>query len=244
MLAGTGHEKARSAANMQHLIQTRALRFSAMNQKPKNRIVLAIGLGIVQLWRLLSGKLRKTLIRQDCRWGLQMAQQDGHDSRAVANEILRQAREVGRALTPMQVIKLVYFAHGWTLALLRKPLIRHQVEAWQYGPVVREVYWALGSYGKQPIAASIKDQFGQPYRAGLSPDERAVLRSVVKNYSHLHAYELSDLTHLPGTPWSEARKNDTRRQLITDASIQEYFSRGLGASNHGRGTTEAHRQLR
>ena len=173
-----------------------------------------------------------------------MPQQDGHDSRAIANEILRLAREAGRALTPMQVIKLVYFAHGWTLALLRKPLIRHQVEAWQYGPVVREVYWAFGAFGKQPITASVKDQFGQPYRAGLSPDERAVLRAVVKGYSHLHAYELSDLTHLPDTPWSDVRKKDTHRARIPDPAIQEYFSKALGTADHGRGSTEAHRQVR
>src|SRR5437870_2146380 len=40
-----------------------------------------------------------------------------HDSRTVANHFLRLAREKGDFLTPMQVLKLVYIAHGWMLGL-------------------------------------------------------------------------------------------------------------------------------
>ena len=52
-----------------------------------------------------------------------------HDSRAVANYFLTKAKDAGKQLTPMQIIKLVYFAHGWSLGLLRSPLIDDQIEA-------------------------------------------------------------------------------------------------------------------
>lgn len=161
---------------------------------------------------------------------------EAHDARAVANELLTLAREAGRKLTPMQVIKLVYFAHGWTLALLSKPLIRQEVQAWQYGPVIRDVYWAFGSFGRQSISAPAKDEFGQAYRTTLTASERAILRAVVKGYSHLHAFELSDLTHLPGTPWSEAIKKGGHRAAISEASMQQYFTKALKAADHGRAT--------
>jgi uncharacterized phage-associated protein len=35
------------------------------------------------------------------------------NARAVANEFIRLAAEDGRTLTPLQIIKLVYIAHGW-----------------------------------------------------------------------------------------------------------------------------------
>jgi len=205
-----------------------------MVQKPSYRVALATYLGIKRLWSLLSSRFRKTLIRLESRGNLSMPQ-DGHDARAVANEILKLAHEAGRQLTPMQIIKLVYFAHGWCLAVLRRPLIREQVQAWQYGPVVREVYWAFSRFGRQPITGFAQDAFGAPYRASLRADEQGLLEAVVQGYSHLHAWELSDLTHLPGTPWSETIRKGGHRPAISDPLMQDYFAKALKAS-HGRAT--------
>lgn len=44
------------------------------------------------------------------------------------------------SLTPLQVIKMVYIAHGYSLALLDEPLVEEAVEAWRYGPVLPSVY--------------------------------------------------------------------------------------------------------
>lgn len=55
-----------------------------------------------------------------------------HDARAVANYMLAVAEKKGMTLTPMQVLKLVYLAHGWSLAWFGRPLIRDDVEAWDY----------------------------------------------------------------------------------------------------------------
>ena len=35
-----------------------------------------------------------------------------HDSRSVANELIRQAHETGRNITPLKAIKLVYYCHA------------------------------------------------------------------------------------------------------------------------------------
>jgi len=51
----------------------------------------------------------------------------------------------------MQLIKLVYIAHGWTLGLYNQPLIGKQVEAWTYGPVIPSVYHDFKHYGRDPI---------------------------------------------------------------------------------------------
>ena len=63
-----------------------------------------------------------------------------HDARAVANRLLQLAEEDGNQLTVMQILKLVYFCHAWTLALYDRPLIEQPIEAWRYGPVIPDVY--------------------------------------------------------------------------------------------------------
>src|SRR5687768_4006741 len=69
-----------------------------------------------------------------------------HDARNVANEFLRQAKERGTKLTNMELQKLVYIAHGYSLAILDRPLIKQYVEAWRYGPVIPDLYHALRQY--------------------------------------------------------------------------------------------------
>ena len=59
---------------------------------------------------------------------------------AVANEFLHLAHRDDRPITPLKMQKLVYFAHGWHLAITGAPLISEPIQAWQYGPVISSLY--------------------------------------------------------------------------------------------------------
>lgn len=73
-------------------------------------------------------------------------------SLASAQYLLEQCKQHGDgALTPMQLIKLVYVAHGLMLGAFGRPLLDEPVEAWQYGPVVPSVYHALKSFRSSPV---------------------------------------------------------------------------------------------
>src|SRR5579875_2343089 len=79
-----------------------------------------------------------------------------YDARAVANYFLDLAAKEGRPLDPMGIQKLVYFAHGWNLAIFGSPLIRQRVEAWDYGPVIADLYQAFREFGPNPITSPAK----------------------------------------------------------------------------------------
>ncbi|MFI5200989.1 MAG: Panacea domain-containing protein, partial [Candidatus Kapaibacterium sp.] len=69
----------------------------------------------------------------------------------IANYFINKSKEESVVLTPMKLVKLVYIAHGWTLALRDRELLTESVEAWQYGPVLPSVYHAFKQYGSGQI---------------------------------------------------------------------------------------------
>lgn len=147
-----------------------------------------------------------------------------YDSRAVANSILHYANETGKKLTPMQLIKLVYVANGWALALLNRPLISEQIQAWQYGPVIPNVYRAFNHFGSAPVTSYATDMFSRlEYTAKLDDDETRLIKSVVDAYGHIHAFQLSNIMHQPGTPWTKTYNESGPYSEIPPELIKEHF---------------------
>lgn len=123
---------------------------------------------------------------------------------SVANFFIGKAQEEGSCITPMQVLKLVYIAHGWHLGLYQKPLIGEAAQAWKYGPVVPSVYHDFKHYGKDNIDRQktifVDGQLIVP--TVTDPQAKKFLTSVWNAYKHLDGWQLSAITHQPKTPWS------------------------------------------
>jgi uncharacterized phage-associated protein len=144
-------------------------------------------------------------------------------ARAVANEFLRLAEEDGRALTPLQIIKLVYIAHGWMLALYQRPLITDRIEAWKYGPVIPQLYHDVKRYGAGSIAGQLPDSF--PHSKPLDPQEMNLIRQVYNLYGRKNGVQLSELTHRSGTPWHITWRPDMIGVPISNDLIAEHYRR-------------------
>lgn len=140
-----------------------------------------------------------------------------YDSRAVANYLLAKARENGHGLTPLQLIKLVYLAHGWMLGLLDRPLLEDDVEAWQYGPVIRSLYRAVAG-DRDPIYESIPG-----HMAEFDQDSKDVLDQVYEKYGRINGVTLSQMTHKPGTPWHDTWSSLGKNAVIPQDLIKEHF---------------------
>lgn len=145
----------------------------------------------------------------------------GYAAEVVANALLDLARAEGRALTQMQVHKLVYIAHGYTLALLGRPLMYNTVHAWQRGPVVRRLWQHWGERGREPIVEPLPVAPGEPDLAD-DPEALEVIRSVWNGYGGMEGGELSRLTHRAGSPWSQTY--GLQDNLIPDEITREYYT--------------------
>lgn len=138
----------------------------------------------------------------------------------VADYILNKAGEAGKPLTPMQVLKLAYLCHGWMLGIHHRPLIKESVGAWQYGPVIPELYAAIKTYRSSPVKYPISKSGYNSFE----PEETDIMDQVVDIYSQYSGIQLSRLTHAPGTPWHQTWHNNDCHSTISNDLIQEHFT--------------------
>ena len=141
-----------------------------------------------------------------------------YDSRRIANYFIRLVKsKLGLGPSITQVIKLVYMAHGWTLALRGVPLINEEAEAWSYGPVLPAVYYAFRRFGTDnldPIAV---------YGEEIDDDTKAMLDRIYEMYGHLSPKDFSRLTHIKGGPWHQCYRGNDKYSPIPDNVIEAHY---------------------
>lgn len=147
-------------------------------------------------------------------------EQTMHSSLFIANRFIDLATQNGRQLTHMQVQKLVYFAHALALVTLNNPLIRESFQAYPFGPVETTLYEALRGYGARPITTQI---LIQQEEHPLEANEDYIIRQIYDQYAGFDAYQLSDMTHVPGGPW-ESAWNMAHFSIIPNDYIRRFYS--------------------
>lgn len=143
-----------------------------------------------------------------------------HDPRAIANEFIKLN---GGQMNQMKLQKLVYIAHGWNLAINQEALVSGRIEAWDGGPVMRSIWNHLRDFGLNALGGLMGRSEREPFVAELSNSEREIINHVWKKYGAYTGLELSNMTHEPGTPWSNAYFGKGRNSSLVQSDIQQHF---------------------
>lgn len=150
-----------------------------------------------------------------------------HNSINIANKFIElcKAAEDGY-MTPMKLLKLTYIAHGWMLALYDLPLISEYARAWQYGPVIPELYNEIKKYGDQPVNQLIPIVDDTPFNS----QENDLINEVYKKYGTKYTgLYLSNLTNVKTSPWDTTWKRDpSGNAIIPNDLIQSYYKKLAG----------------
>lgn len=156
---------------------------------------------------------------------------------AVANEFLALASVETSfpKIDQMKLQKLLFYAHAWHLAFGRGPLFENDIEAWPWGPVVRDVYVQTREYGRGPVTSKLWEfgkqdgEFDVIVPDGVPHDVKPFVRSVWDTLKGFTGIQLSNSTHAPGEPWSiVAEKVGTEsKPSIPNDLIEEVFRRKL-----------------
>jgi uncharacterized phage-associated protein len=155
-----------------------------------------------------------------------------YDVRAIANFVLDLAQQDGREVSNLVVNKVVYFLHAHYLVQFGEPLVSAKVEAWDFGPVFRELYKEFKKFEKGPIkkrAQRLSANTGEPeiceYK--FSHEDGEFLASLTKRYVQLSPTALVALSHEKGGPWDQVWNHDSAANAsmcITDEIIKAWYA--------------------
>lgn len=127
--------------------------------------------------------------------------------------LAKQDPETGEAISNLKVQKLCYYAQGFALAILGKPLFFEDIEHWPEGPVVPILHQRYKSHEAGPIP--------QPNDLDLKLYDREtidLLDKVYQIYGKFSAWQLRNKTHSE-PPWINTPDNCA----ITYIELRAYF---------------------
>lgn len=142
----------------------------------------------------------------------------------LAAEIVRRSPQHGKQQTNQSIQKLAFFTHGWSLALLEKPMVDEQFEAWRLGPVLGPLYHTLGVFSINTIPADHPFIVRQPRLPDASREAQLIER-VLEVYGKLSAARLSSMSRIEGGPWELAWHGSSHACWISNESIHAWFDR-------------------
>lgn len=116
-------------------------------------------------------------------------------------------------ITNLKLQKLLYYVQGHCLTLFNKPAFNEKIIAWNYGPVVEEIYQEYKDFHKKEITTK---QRVKKISTGLEQ----IIKEVVINYGSIDATKLIDLTH-EEEPWQNTYINTEIEKEI----ISNYFKK-------------------
>lgn len=114
-------------------------------------------------------------------------------------------------ITPLKLQKLLYYIQGMSLRIFDKPAFLNDILAWQYGPVIKEIYQKYK--GGNPINTP---KTNYEVCEGL----KKIIQLVVTSYGQMEAGSLITLTH-DEDPWINSESNG----IININMIKEYFDK-------------------
>ena len=138
-----------------------------------------------------------------------------YDALEVARYILTQCFNSGLPISNLKLQKILYFVQGEFYRRTGKPLFENEICAWQFGPVVPDVYYEYCIYAGTPILES--------YATSIEHNDATIINDVINNKINVPTWELVNQTHQSGTPWYEVFNKIGNRAPIPNDLISKYF---------------------
>ncbi len=137
----------------------------------------------------------------------------------VAKLFLAWAKENGDLITNLKLQKLLYYAQAWHLVNFDRRLFSDDIEAWDFGPVIADVYhhWKKHKSSAIPYEPNGKE-------ANMFSDRQiSFLTDFFRIFSNLSATALVSMSHSED-PWKKSFASRTTRKIIPPNIMKSFYT--------------------
>lgn len=153
-----------------------------------------------------------------------------YDVLTIARFIINYCNTENITISNLKLQKLLYFVQAYFLITHDEPCFRENIEAWDFGPVIPEVYHEFKQYGSgnipridRYIVYNNDNYYYEAYNADvISENDQHLIQDVINEFRGYTATDLVKLTHSQD-PWSNVYVPGANN-VITNTSIEEYFN--------------------
>ena len=103
-------------------------------------------------------------------------------------------------ISNLQLQKILYYVQRQYVKQQDEPLFADVIEAWQFGPVVPNVYYNFCGYGSMSIIAQYPE-------VKVDQQARQIIDPIVEAKRALNPWDLVEDTHRPDGPWDITYRN-------------------------------------
>ena len=119
-------------------------------------------------------------------------------------------------ITILQLQKLLYYIQGGFISKTGSIIFDNKIEAWQYGPVIPDVYYWFNKFISEPIInvkSSVK----------LDKNEEKIIKEIVSDKIKIDAWKLVSQVH-EELPWKRNYSPNSKFE-ITVEDLKEFFKK-------------------
>lgn len=130
-----------------------------------------------------------------------------------ARYVINRHNELYGIINNFRLQRILYFVQAEFLVRKKAVCFQNQIEAWETGPVVPEVYREYKIFGNAPIPTLNT-------HLPILEEEQELIDNVIKECAKYSSIELSDLSRRQ-KPWINAY--NSLSNIISEKAIKEYF---------------------
>lgn len=138
-----------------------------------------------------------------------------YTAQEIAHYVVTKCAKDGCPISNLQLQKILYFLQVGVAKAGRGMAFGDQIEAWQFGPVVRSVYYEFGRYGGMPITDTFDD-------VQIADDDKKFLDPIIDTRRNQKAWELVKESHREGGPWAKHYAGPRTNNVIPLEDIIQY----------------------
>ena len=121
-----------------------------------------------------------------------------YSAEIIAKYIIMRCNKLNKTISNLKLQKILYFVQAEFLVARNVPCFSNTIEAWDFGPVVPDVYHRYKVYGSANIPFNNQDE-----EFPFSDEEKALIDGIVDECAKYPASVLVEITHRQA-PWRDA----------------------------------------